>query len=142
MELVIDIGNSRSKLGSFERDRCVRHGTVGTGDTKALIAWLEGRVVERIAVGSVGDDGAWTVELRQLAPLIILSTKDPSPLLSDYTTLATLGIDRLANAVGVHQRSPDRTALAIDLGSCITYDLVSAEGRYLGGAISPGMHMR
>jgi len=30
----------------------------------------------------------------------------------------------------------------IDAGTCITYDLITAEGTYLGGAISPGIRMR
>ena len=32
--------------------------------------------------------------------------------------------------------------LVIDAGTCITYDMVNGYGEYLGGAISPGLHMR
>jgi type III pantothenate kinase len=53
-----------------------------------------------------------------------------------------LGRDRLANAVGAWYKNENQNSLIIDVGTCIKYDLVNAQGEYLGGAISPGISMR
>ena len=54
----------------------------------------------------------------------------------------TLGRDRIAAAVAAHKAFPGKPTLAIDAGTCITFDLTTADGEYLGGAISPGLEMR
>lgn len=64
------------------------------------------------------------------------------PLCNCYATPLTLGCDRLAAAVGAMGLFPERNLLVIDLGSAVTADIVTADGRYLGGTISPGMAMR
>lgn len=51
-----------------------------------------------------------------------------------------VGIDRLLNAVAAFSRA-GRACLVIDLGTATTFDLVSAEGAYLGGAIAPGISL-
>ncbi len=142
MDLVIDIGNSRAKLALFAADRVIRHGGVALNDTAGVLAFLHGVKPRRIAMGSVGHDTGWDAALGEIAPVVVLSGSSPAPLRIDYTTPASLGVDRLANAVGASALFPGRAVLVIDLGSCITYDLVDGSGRYLGGAISPGMHMR
>ena len=40
------------------------------------------------------------------------------------------------------QQFPNDNVLIIDAGTCITYDFVTAENEYLGGAISPGIDLR
>jgi type III pantothenate kinase len=37
---------------------------------------------------------------------------------------------------------PKQNRLVIDVGTCVTYDFIDQENRYLGGAISPGMVLR
>ncbi len=66
----------------------------------------------------------------------------PVPLKNLYGTPATLGLDRLAGAVGAHVLYPGRTMLVVDFGTAITYDIVTAEGEFLGGDISPGAGSR
>lgn len=141
-DLVLDIGNTRTKLGWFIAERCVRWGTIATGDTAAVATWVAGGAVRRIAVGSVAQAPSWPAELAAIAPVVDLHGHQASPLVSRYTTPGTLGVDRLANVVGAHITFPDRTVLAIALGSCIILDVVTADGVHLGGAISPGLHMR
>jgi type III pantothenate kinase len=64
------------------------------------------------------------------------------PLYNRYQTPLTLGLDRLANAVGAASIFPSENVLCIDFGTCIKYDFVSANNEYLGGAIGPGLTMR
>jgi type III pantothenate kinase len=64
------------------------------------------------------------------------------PLCNRYVTPATLGVDRLAAAVGAATLFPKRECLIIDCGTAITIDFLSAAGEFLGGNISPGLQMR
>lgn len=64
------------------------------------------------------------------------------PLKNNYRTPETLGKDRLAAAAGAVRLYPGQAVLIIGLGTCITYDFVSARGVYRGGSISPGLEMR
>ena len=66
----------------------------------------------------------------------------PVPIVNKYRTPKTLGSDRLAAAVAAAWLQPGRPVLIIDVGTCITYDFVSAEGEYKGGNISPGPTIR
>ena len=59
-----------------------------------------------------------------------------------YNTPHTLGADRLAGAVGAMTETKGCNLLIIDIGTCITYDVVTSSGEYLGGNISPGPKMR
>lgn len=65
------------------------------------------------------------------------------PFTLGYDTPVTLGTDRLALAVGAWDRygkaAPTaRSVIAIDAGTALTYEVITADGTYLGGAIAPG----
>ena len=142
-QLVLDIGNSRTKAGLFANGRLVRAGHLPDGDGVAARAFLGDDRVDRIVVGSVGAEAPDLVTtLASIAPVHVIHGDSPSPLKSAYLTMNTLGVDRLANAVAANRLFPDRPVLAIDLGTCVTYDVVDASGTFLGGSISPGFHMR
>ena len=55
-----------------------------------------------------------------------------------YPVPAEIGQDRLANAAGAHALAPGRPAIIIDLGTAVTFDLVTPGGGYEGGIITPG----
>ena len=83
--------------------------------------------------------------LQECVPAVIeLTAQTNLPLTVDYTTPATLGVDRLAAAVGAHSIPgvAGRDILVSDLGTAITYDHVTASGHYAGGNIAPGIWMR
>ncbi len=73
--------------------------------------------------------------------ILILNHQTPIPIRLDYKTPETLGLDRIAAAVGAHHLYK-KDLLVIDAGTCITYDLVDKQGIYRGGVISPGLQMR
>jgi type III pantothenate kinase len=70
---------------------------------------------------------AW--QLTHLVPLGVPIT---------YPRPAEIGQDRLANAAGAHALAPGRPAIVIDLGTAVTFDLVTPDGGYEGGIITPG----
>jgi type III pantothenate kinase len=51
-----------------------------------------------------------------------------------------LGADRLVNAVAAYERVGG-ACISVDFGTAINYDVVSADGEYLGGVISPGIEI-
>jgi type III pantothenate kinase len=56
----------------------------------------------------------------------------------DYPSPASIGADRLANAVAVaHLFKPP--AVVVDFGTAVTFDILSREGAYIGGVIAPGL---
>lgn len=72
------------------------------------------------------------------APKIrFLSIKDFNTLDFAGIDTTTLGMDRIANAAAAHDIAKS-AAVVIDFGTCINTVAVSADGRFLGGAILPG----
>lgn len=61
----------------------------------------------------------------------------PCPLPLDYTTPATLGVDRWLGALAAHRRFG--RAVVVDCGSATTVNLVEADGTFRGGPIAPGL---
>jgi len=51
-----------------------------------------------------------------------------------------VGADRLVNTAAVHDRYPG-AAIVVDFGTATTFDVVNAEGNYLGGVIAPGINL-
>jgi type III pantothenate kinase len=61
------------------------------------------------------------------------------PLDFSQYPLEQLGMDRLVNACSARMLYPDTALMVVDVGTATTFDLVSADGIYLGGAITPGL---
>ncbi len=143
-DLILDIGNSRTKAALFEGDRLLGLTALASDDASGLERFLGALEVVHVAIGSVaGDSSQLLGRLNGRHPRVIqLTAASPAPNPSAYGTTATLGVDRWANAVAASAVFPKRAALAVDLGTCITYDLVAPDGTYLGGAITPGSRMR
>jgi type III pantothenate kinase len=74
--------------------------------------------------------------------LVELTADTPLPFHNRYATPATLGKDRLAGIAGAYARFPAQNCLVIDAGTCITYDVLTAAGDFIGGNISPGIGLR
>ena len=64
------------------------------------------------------------------------------PFTTRYNPSLELGEDRIALLAACAYLYPKQDVLVIDLGSCITYDLLNREGVHQGGSISPGFLTR
>lgn len=143
----LDIGNTRLKWAVYDR-----HGqrlTTGQAPDWAGLAgqWpalVQGYGLRWGMVSSVrSTEEEWLAPLEAaLERVWVLSTQLDLPLSVDYATPTTLGNDRLAVAAAATARFPSEPVLVVDAGTCITYDFVTATGRYLGGSICPGIDMR
>ena len=145
MNLVVDIGNTRVKLGVFDKwkllfDQSVRQDELAT-TIKALFErypQIEHGMMARVANA---DDRLEKV-LNLFCSFQQLTTQTRLPFVNDYDTPETLGVDRIALVAGAHHRFPKQNVLVIDAGTAITYDLMTSRGHYLGGSIAPGLQMR
>ncbi|SFA75873.1 type III pantothenate kinase [Algoriphagus aquimarinus] len=137
--LIIDIGNTRIKSALFEGDELLVE-DVFEEIENALNSWNSSSF-DQCLVSSV----KWSQsELQNILPFpfIYLSPDTRLPIINGYGTPATLGLDRIAGAIGAWAVRGKGPVLAIDLGTCITFDLIDGSNCYLGGAISPGLGMR
>ncbi|GHB77548.1 type III pantothenate kinase [Persicitalea jodogahamensis] len=141
MNLVVDAGNTFSKVGWFEGNELRRHESQLT--FPELLDTLRSVAVKHVIFSSVSHEVEKIREaLQPNVPVLTLNSLTPLPIVRDYDTPDTLGADRIAAAVGAVEIFPEEDCLVIDMGTCITYDLVDRAGRFQGGAISPGMRMR
>ncbi|MEN7546740.1 type III pantothenate kinase [Rapidithrix thailandica] len=141
MNAAIDLGNTHCKIGIFDGDQLIDQ--LSTSHLKDVRKVLLQHDVQHVILSKVGHyTPNFLEELTSSFQLILLDHQTHLPIRIRYKTPSTLGADRIAAVVGAYRLYPGATNLVIDLGTCITYDVVDAEGTYQGGGISPGIHMR
>jgi len=142
MELTIDIGNTLSKAALFEHNKIIKKVALGSNLTASLRQLFSKYPVNAAIVSSVRKYPTGAVKLLESrTKLIQLSHTTKIPLKNRYRS-ATLGTDRIAAACGAAYLFPRKDLLVIDAGTCITYDVVTRQGIFQGGSISPGLQMR
>ncbi len=143
MNLALDIGNTRTKIGLFRGTKLVEQ-TVWTDWTGAeLVAYGEQVGVERIILCSVADREETLHDLLSARfEVLELDHATLLPFQNHYQTPKTLGKDRLAAVAGARALYPANDCLVIDCGTCIKYEWLTADGIYHGGNIAPGASMR
>lgn len=158
VNLIVDIGNTLVKLAAFDGGRIVAQRTVETLDAGAVASLLSeareaneaaaesassGRFRRAIVSSTRGAVDDLIAVVRPFASSVLEFTpRTPVPIGNAYRTPETLGRDRLAAAVGAAELFPGRNLLIVDFGTAVTVDLVTADGVYRGGCISPGLRLR
>lgn len=144
MKLIIDIGNTSTKMVAFDGDEPVEEFRCPRSHTEGVDKFANKYSFSKCIISCVSDiPEDLSKYLSKLSiPTLQLTHDTPIPIQNQYKTPKTLGMDRLAAAVGAHSLYPDRDLLVIDAGTCITYEFVEANGIYHGGNIAPGMQMR
>ena len=150
----LDVGNTRAKLGLF-RDIPSNELPVPFASTAFSPAEWDAGQISLVMEGA--ENAVWWVSSvnRPFSAKLIewlhvhcpsakvqLMTHQDFPIGIDVRQPERVGIDRLAAAVGANRmRQTNHAAIAIDVGSAIKVDLVSASGAFSGGAILPGLGM-
>jgi type III pantothenate kinase len=145
MNLVIDQGNTRCKMAVFDEHDTLHFETHVTELTPTvLVKLVEAYHPNACIFSSVLSENEVVKDWlnTNLPRFVPFTTDTPTPLKLDYQSPGTLGLDRLAAAVGAWQQQPGRTLLVIDMGTAITYDVISRDGIFLGGNIAPGVRLR
>lgn len=155
MLLALDIGNSHMVAGIFSGSqlRChwrIKTDRASTADELATtlhslfamsglgFADITGTIISSVVPAMSAAWSAFTARYLNRAPLIVGDggVKTGMPILIDNP--AEIGADRLVNAVAAYERFGS-ALIIVDFGTAITWDCVSEQGEYLGGAIAPGL---
>lgn len=160
MLLVLDVGNTNAVLGLYRLNS-------GSGKAKVVTHWrittprdqtadefgillqqlfalrkLKTESVTGIAISSVVPP--MDSMMRQacetyfgIKPLFIeAGMKGGIPILTDHPS--EVGADRIVNCVAAYEKYGGPT-IVVDMGTATTFDVVSKNGEFLGGAIAPGL---
>ena len=139
MNVVIDIGNTVAKIALFRENTFISKRVI---DQLEVIDYIKKLVFDRGIISNVGNKNLEKKLLAYYPNLVSLNTQFKFPINFAYETMNSLGLDRIANAVGAYVETADKNSLIIDIGSCLTFDFIDSNNCYHGGAISPGLNMR
>lgn len=142
--LLIDNSNSFTKIalsdgaGILQRRKLPTPAISDDSFAKILRGWK----FDRCVVCSVVPEKLkmLTAFLRKRVPVLTLSPKLDLGIGIDYPKPASIGGDRLANAIAAAELhgSP---AVVVDFGTAVTFDVLSADRKYVGGVIAPGLEV-
>ena len=139
--LLVDISNSFTKLAFSSRERIERASRIPTGELghAAVQKLVQQRAVRAVVVSSVVPTKDAVV--RRAAGrirVLFIDAKSKLGVGVKYPQPKTIGADRLANAAAVAHLY-GKPAIVVDFGTAVTFDVVSADGDYIGGVIAPGL---
>jgi type III pantothenate kinase len=139
--LLIDISNSFTKLAFASPKGISRPSRIATRKLTSayLRRFIKRRKIDMFVVCSVVPKK--NREVRSAAGKIRTLWLSPKLKLGvgiDYPTPNTIGADRLANAAAVAALY-GCPAIVVDFGTAVTFDIVSAKNKYVGGVIAPGL---
>ena len=154
MLLVMDVGNTNTVLGVYEKTRLAAHWRLTTvrdrtvdeygilARTLLSLAAIDVSAIDDIIIASVVPPLNSVLEVMarvyfHLKPLFVEpGVRTGMPIL--YENPQEVGADRIVNGVAAYERCKG-AAIVVDFGTATTFDAISAKGEYLGGAIAPGL---
>ena len=140
--LTIDIGNTKAKYAVFHDKNIVETDVFNpvSNDLKHLLD--RHKYINKGIISSVGGNINECLEQLQNINTVVLSSETKLPFTLTYKDKSKIGADRLALVAAAFAEKPHQNSLVIDIGTCITYDILTDDDRHLGGPISPGMKLR
>ena len=156
MLLAIDVGNTQSVLGLYQEDELIGEWRVSTQPHRtademgtlihslfrhrALLSEglkvIDGAILSSV-VPSITDTLRQMVALYCEAPCLTIGADTHTGMPILYDNPHEVGADRIVNAVAAYHYW-SQPLVVIDFGTATTFDVVTAQGEYLGGAIFPG----
>ncbi len=149
MLLALDVGNTQVKVGLWNGSawtlvRRARTLPEQTADEYAVLLhdFLGTADVTGVVIGSVVPAltetfAALSREYLSLAPLVV-SSRIKTGVQIDIDYPEQVGADRIANSVAIHTLYGG-PAIGIGFGTATAFDVVTEDGRYMGGSIAPGI---
>ncbi|HJT45191.1 MAG TPA: type III pantothenate kinase [Chthoniobacterales bacterium] len=139
--LLIDISNSFTKLAFATRRKISKPKRIETPklSVAALKRVIRNRKIDFVVVCSVvPKKNAVVRSIAKGSRLLWLTAKTQLGVGIDYPNPKAIGADRLANAAAVVALY-GCPAIVVDFGTAVTFDIVSARRKYIGGVIAPGL---
>ena len=132
MYIIFDIGNTRMKVCMADAE--------GIRPIEDWEQYLQD--AEAVLVSNVAGEQAVPKEVLEHPRCMMLTWQSPEAGKWLKGIPAGLGSDRVAADIGARSLCPGHTLLIVDAGTCLTFDVIGADGKVLGGSISPGVNLR
>ena len=155
MILVCDVGNTETTIGVYEGETLRAHWRIMTDVPRTadeyglllrqllideginpthIVGAAIASVVPRVTAPMVDACKAWL----QDRPVLTVDGRSKLPITLDVEEPQTVGADRIVNTLAASQLFK-RDAIVVDLGTATTFDCITSDGVFLGGAIAPGV---
>lgn len=136
--LLVDISNSFTKLCLATPSRLLKPILrVPTAELRAGHVRIWGARRRRVVISSVVPDALARIQPALPPGTVLVTHRRAAGLKIRYPRPATIGADRLANAVAaIHLYGAP--AIVVDFGTAVTFDVLDETGAYIGGVIAPG----
>lgn len=147
MLLTADIGNSNITLGIFDKDCLIETRRLISNieiDYESQLAFLKDYKITDCAIVSVVDELSQPFKRACDRVLGVESKIYKSKNIGikiDLQEPEKVGADRLINAYAAIKKYP-LPAIVVDIGTAITFDIVSEKGEFIGGVIMPGLNLQ
>lgn len=154
MLLVVDVGNTNTVLGVFDKDKLLFRYRVAT-NLKRTSDELVATLFNMFGVHNVDKDKIEDTIISSVVPDIMYNWQSCNrklfgkyPMIVDYKSNTGIklaydsprevGADRIVDSVAVYNKYGG-PSIIVDMGTAITFDVITEEGLYLGGSIAPGI---
>jgi type III pantothenate kinase len=143
MNLIIDIGNTNTKLAVYKDCSRISMFRINELDYENLNNYLSKICIEKAIISSVKQIPKFVIDLLTVnIPYVhLLTYRSVLPFTIEYETPQSLGSDRIAALAGATLYYHGKNTLIIDAGTAITYDFLE-NNIFRGGNISPGITTR
>ncbi len=143
MNLAIDIGNTRTKIGIFYQQNMSTVMTFENSEEINLREIVSNFDIHKSIISSTIEIPVYMTEvLEELPRHMILDHQVRLPFANLYSSKETLGRDRIALVAAAQAKYPNQNNLVIGCGTCITFNFINTKNEFLGGSIHPGLKMR
>ena len=113
MNLIIDIGNTTTKVAIFDGEELIKHQILKQPSLSAIILFSKEHNISNSIISSVKQKDSICNELITHFNALFLTHKTEIPISTNYNTPETLGKDRLAGIVGANKEYPNKNILVI-----------------------------
>jgi type III pantothenate kinase len=156
MLLVVDVGNTQTHFGTFRGEELVEHWRFATvrestadelGAALGNLLELRGLSFEHLSASIISStvprlEPEWTAMAERYLghEMLVVGPGLKTGMAIRYDNPREIGADRLVNAVALRARFGG-PAVCVDFGTATTFDVVSAEGEYVGGSLMTGIEI-
>jgi len=154
MLLALDVGNTETTVGLFEGERLAGHWRLTTVTSRTPDEWAAVVSTHLVNAGH-SPSGVRAVVVASVAPLVtqslcegvaaatgvaamVLDGQSRLPIRLDVDEPLTVGADRIVNTLAA-ARLFERDTIVVDFGTATTFDCITADARFIGGVIMPGI---
>ncbi|ELR63171.1 Pantothenate kinase type III [Photobacterium marinum] len=146
MQLLIEAGNTYVKVAQlFDDGNMELLGRYPSGKLEMVLEPLLEKGINRIVFASVGpvevDNSIQRIaQLANIPVMQVKTLRKDFGVKNAYSEYQYLGVDRWLTLVAIHQELKKDTVI-VDIGTALTFDVLSEDGKHLGGWIAPGYQL-